>query len=151
MDITYRNATIIDLDFLVESRLDFIHISSVDENYELIKRNLYLYFENSLEAKQCDIVLAESNSSVIGTGIIFYYNSVPSFFNPWGKNAYITSMFVKEEYRRRGIASTILDELIKIAQHKEYHIIILQESDMGRPLYEKFGFHEGKKGMILKF
>lgn len=150
MGITYRNATMNDLDFLVESRLDFIYISSADESYELIRKNLYLYFENSLEEKQCDIVLAESNSSVIGMGIIFYYNSVPSIFNPWGKNAYITSMFVKEEYRRRGIASIILDELIKIAQLKDYHIFILQESDMGKHLYEKFGFYEGKKGMLLK-
>lgn len=74
-----------DLDFLVESRLDFIYISSADENYELIKKNLYLYFEKSLEEKQCDIVLAEFNFLVIGTGNVFYYDSVPSLFNPWGK------------------------------------------------------------------
>lgn len=59
-------------------------------------------------------------------------------------------MFVKEVYRRKGIASIILDELIKIAQVKDYHIFILQESDMGKALYEKFGFFEGKKGMLLK-
>jgi hypothetical protein len=48
MEIIYRNATINDIDFLVKSRLDFIHISNNDENYELIKRNLFSYFENSL-------------------------------------------------------------------------------------------------------
>lgn len=150
MGITYRNATIDDLDFLVESRLDFIHISYTDENYKLIKSNLYLYFEHGLKESQCDIILAEVASSVIGTGIIFYYNSVPSLFNPWGKNAYITSIFVNENYRRQGIASIILDKLIKTALLKEYHIFMLQETDMGKPLYEKYGFHEGKKGMILK-
>jgi len=150
MEIIYKSATIEDIDFLVNSRLDFIHISSVDENYELIRNNLYSYFENALNEKQCDIVLAEMDSAIIGTGIIFYYNSVPSIFNPWGKNAYITSIYVHKEYRRQGIASIILDKLVKTALLKEYHIFLLQESDMGRPLYKKYGFQEGKNGMILK-
>lgn len=150
MEIFYRNATTDDIDFLVESRLDFIHISNTDVNYQLIKSNLYLYFNQGLKEEQCDIILAEIDSFVIATGIIFYYNAVPSLFNPWGKNAYITSMFVNEKYRRQGIASIILDKLIKNALLKGYHIFLLQESDMGKPLYEKYGFHEGKKGMILK-
>lgn len=150
MGIIYRNATIEDIDFLVESRINFIHILPSDEIYEQIKNNLYLYFEHGLKEKQCDVVLAEVDSSVIGTGIIFYYNSVPSIFNPWGRNAYITSMYVNEKYRHQGIASDILDKLIKTALLKDYHIFLLQETDMGKPLYEKFGFHEGKKGMILK-
>jgi GNAT superfamily N-acetyltransferase len=150
MGINYRNATVVDIDFLVESRLDFIDISYADENYELLKSNLYIYFEKGLLEKQCDIVLVEVDSSIIGTGIIFYYNSVPSLFNPWGRNAYITSMFVNEKYRRQGIASTILDKLIKTALLNEYHIFLLQESEMGKSLYEKYGFHEGKNGMLLK-
>jgi GNAT superfamily N-acetyltransferase len=150
MGIMYRKATIEDIDFLVESRIDFINISYADENYELLKSNLYIYFEKGLLEKQCDIVLAEVDSLVIGTGIIFYYNLVPSLFNPWGRNAYITSMFVNENYRRQGIALTILDKLIKTALLKEYHIFLLQESEKGKPLYEKYGFHEGKNGMLLK-
>ena len=150
MEIIYRNAIMEDIDFLVDSRLDFINISYADESYELLKSNLYLYFEKGLLEKQCDIVLAEVDSLVIGTGIIFYYNSVPSLFNPWGRNAYITSMFVNEKYRRQGIASTILDKLIRTARVKEYRIFLLREAEMGKPLYEKYGFHEGKKGMLLK-
>lgn len=150
MDIKYRYATIDDMDFLVESRLSFSKLSYTDENYEIIRNNLYVYFEHAIKEKQCDIVLTEVDTSVIGTGIVFYYNSVPSVFNPWGKNAYITSMYVDEKYRRQGIATTILDKLVKTAQLKDYHVFLLQETDVGKPLYEKYGFHEGKKGMILK-
>lgn len=149
-DITYRSATAEDSDFLIKSRLEFINVTNTDSNYELIKANLYKYFEKAFKENQCDIILAEKESVVIGTGIVFYYDSVPSSFNPWGKNAYITSMYVNEGYRRRGIAATILDKLINIAKTKKYYIFILQPSDMGKPLYEKFGFFEGKKGMLLK-
>ncbi len=135
---------------MVESRLDFINISEADINYELIKENLYRYFSKALNEQQCDIILAETNSSVIGTGIVFYYDSVPSSFNPWGKNAYLTSMYVHEDYRRQGIATTILDKLVHIAKVKDYHVIFLTATDIGRKLYEKYGFIEGKAGMLLK-
>lgn len=150
MEVIYRNATVADIDFLVESRLLFSHVSNEDENYQLLKDNLYSYFGRALRENQCDVILAELDSMVIATGILFYYDAVPSKFNPWGKNAYLTSMYVQEGYRRQGIASTILNQLIKQAMLKGHHVFILQETDMGRPLYEKFGFREGKKGMILK-
>jgi GNAT superfamily N-acetyltransferase len=150
MEINYRNATVEDIVFLVESRLNFIHAIKTDVDYELLKGNIHHYFEKGFKEKQFDIVLAEHDNSIIGTGIIFYYDSVPSIFNPWGKNSYITSMFVDENYRRCGIATTILDKLIQIAKVKGYHVFILNESEMGRPVYEKYGFHDGRKGMILK-
>ncbi len=150
MEVIYRRATNNDMDFLVESRLDFIKVSKDEANYQLLKRNIRIYFENGFEKNQLDIILAEYDNLIIGTGIVFYYDSVPSTFNPRGKNAYITSMFVNENYRRRGIASNILDKLIKVSKSKGYYVFILQESDMGRALYEKYGFQEGRKGMILK-
>ena len=150
MVINYRNATVEDIALLVESRLNFIHVFKIDANYQLLKSNIQNYFEKGFKENQFDIILAEHENSIIGTGIIFYYDAVPSSFNPWGKNAYITSMFVNENYRRGGIATNILDNLIQISKSKGYHVFILQETDMGRPLYEKYGFHEGRKGMILK-
>jgi len=150
MVINYRNATVEDIALLVESRLNFIHVFKIDANYQLLKSNIQNYFEKGFKETQFDIILAEHENSIIGTGIIFYYDAVPSSFNPWGKNAYITSMFVNENYRRGGIATNILDNLIQISKSKGYHVFILQETDMGRPLYEKYGFHEGRKGMILK-
>jgi GNAT superfamily N-acetyltransferase len=150
MEIIYRNAIIDDIDFLVESRLDFIHVFKKDAEYQLLKNNIQNYFETGFKEGQFNIILAEHENLIIGTGIVFYYDAVPSSFNPWGKNAYITSMFVNENYRRRGIATNILDKLIQISKPKGYHVFILQESEMGRGLYEKYGFHEGRKGMILK-
>jgi GNAT superfamily N-acetyltransferase len=150
MEIIYRNATISDMDFLVESRLDFIHVYKSEADYQFLKNSIQNYFEKGFKENRFDIILAEYENSVIGTGIIFYYDSVPSTFNPWGKNAYITSMFVNENYRRRGIATKILDKLIQFSISKGYHVFILQESDMGRALYEKYGFQAGRKGMILK-
>ena len=150
MEIVYRNAVIADLSFLVESRLDFIGITRDDSDFEFIKNNISRYFQQSIEEKSCDIILAEHNGFIVGTGIVFYYNSVPSTFNPLGKNAYITSMYVSEEYRRWGIGTVVLDKLVSLAKDRGYSVLFLQASDMGKPLYEKYGFSDSKAGMFLK-
>ena len=150
MEIHYRNATDKDLHFLVESRLAFIEMTGDEKEYNFMRNNICEYFRYAIEEKQCDIVLAEYMDTVVGTGIVFYYQSVPSRFNPWGKNAYITSMYVAKKYRRQGIAGQILSRLLNLAKEKGYHIFFLHESEVGRPLYQKFGFTKGKEGMMLK-
>lgn len=145
----YRLATFDDINLLVSERLRFIEINETDDNYGLIKNNCDTYFKKAFSENTCDVILAEENGRCIGTGIIFYYDSVPSAFNVTGKNAYITSMYVEPEYRCRGIGRNILNELIKLADEKEYKIIMLNASDMGKPMYKKAGFVESCNGMIL--
>jgi len=150
MNIHFRKATTEDIDFLVRSRLEFIQVSETDANYDAMQENIRQYFTKNLSEDRCDTLLAEADEKIIGTGIIFYYDSVPSVFNPLGKNAYITNMFVEEGYRRQGIGSAILNELIALAKARNYEIIILQPTETGKYLYKKQGFSEGNKGMILK-
>ncbi len=149
MEVSYRWAVPGDLDFLVESRLDFLSLTQKDDAYAMIRENLYRYFEQGFRDAQFDIILAEDGGTIVGTGIVFYYRCVPSTQNPWGETAYITSVFVDGQHRRCGIATGILDRLIEVAKAKGCHFFRLQETEMGRPVYERYGFCEGKAGMIL--
>ena len=148
--MVYRFASTKDLDLLVQLRLDFLEVDINYKDYDTIKNNCYSYFQDALSKALCDIILAEDDEIIVGTGIIFYYNSVPSTFNISGKNAYVTSIYVKEEFRRRGIATNMLSQLIEASKQKGYPIIMLNASDMGKALYNKFGFTEIQNGMILK-
>lgn len=147
--MVYRFASIKDLDLLVQLRLDFLEVDINYKDYDTIKDNCYSYFQNALSESLCDVILAEDNEKIVGTGIVFYYNSVPSTFNITGRNAYVTSMFVQEEYRRKGIGSTMLKQLIDASKQKGYQIILLNASEMGKALYRKFGFTDIQNGMIL--
>lgn len=49
-------------------------------------------------------------------------------------------MYTAPEFRRRGIAYHTLDLLVKTALEKGISHITLEATDMGRPLYEKYGF-----------
>ncbi len=50
------------------------------------------------------------------------------------------NMYTRPEYRRRGIASKTLDLLVKDIRARGITAISLEASDMGRPVYEKYGF-----------
>ena len=51
-------------------------------------------------------------------------------------------MYTVPKYRRRGIAYQTLDKLVKEAKDKEIFAISLEATDMGRPLYEKYGLNK---------
>lgn len=145
----YRLATSADIELLVSERLKFIEVDECNDNYSLIRDNCYTYFTDSFANNSCDVILAEDDGKCIGTGIVFYYNSVPSAFNITGKNAYVTSMFVEPNYRRRGVGTAILNKLIEMAESKKYEIIMLNASELGKPMYKKVGFVDSRNGMIL--
>ena len=60
------------------------------------------------------------------------------------------NMYTAPEYRRQGIAFETLDILVKEAKSRGINNITLEATDMGRPLYEKYGFAPMKDEMILK-
>ena len=82
----------------------------------------------------------ECEGKFVGAGGVSYYNVMPTYHNHTGRKAYIMNMYTKPEYRRKGIAIKTLELLVKDAQEKEITDISLEATDIGKPLYEKFGF-----------
>ena len=62
----------------------------------------------------------------------------------------ITNMYTAPEYRRQGIAIHTLDLLVKDAKEQGVLQIALEATDMGRPLYERYGFVKMEDEMELK-
>lgn len=50
------------------------------------------------------------------------------------------NMYVAPEYRRRGIASRLLDLLIADSRERGIDFITLEATHMGRKLYDHYGF-----------
>ena len=64
--------------------------------------------------------------------------------------AYIMNMYTAPAYRRQGIAFHTLDLLVKDAREQGISQIALEAKDMGRPLYEKYGFVKMEDEMELQ-
>ncbi|MBO5303094.1 MAG: hypothetical protein J6A92_03490 [Lachnospiraceae bacterium] len=56
---------------------------------------------------------------------------------------------VLAEDNMKCIGMTILRKIVEAAIAREYKIIMLNASEMGKPMYKKMGFKEIENGMIL--
>ena len=60
------------------------------------------------------------------------------------------NMYTDPEYRRKGIAYKTLDMLVQDSKTRGITSISLEATDMGRPLYEKYGFVKMNDEMELQ-
>ncbi|XME02158.1 GNAT family N-acetyltransferase [Lachnospiraceae bacterium C1.1] len=150
----YVIATDRDIDILTVSRIEVLRAANLlDENADMTEvevesRN---YYKKALSDGSHVAVLVKDGDNIIGAGGISYYEVMPTYHNPSGKKAYIMNMYTKPEYRRQGIAYKTLDILVKDARSRGITQISLEATEMGRPLYEKYGFSQMTSEMELSY
>ncbi len=143
MDLTYKRASIEDIDLLTETRIKVLRAAnqlSDEEDMKEVEKESYHYYQKALLDGSHIAYLVFDKDCFVGAGGVCFFQVMPTYHNPRGKKAYIMNMYTAPEYRRRGIASKTLDMLIKEARNKGIRAISLEATDMGRPLYEKYGF-----------
>lgn len=59
-------------------------------------------------------------------------------------------MYTKPAYRRQSIATHMLDLLINEIKKKHIEIVRLGASQLGKPVYEKYGFQQDNQWYSLK-
>lgn len=143
MNLTYKKATIEDLDFLTKSRIEVLKAANkLADNVDMaeVEAQSYDYYKNALSAETHTAYLVFDDDRFIGAGRISYYRVMPTYHNASGNKAYIMNMYTNPDYRRLGIATKTLELLVADAKERGVKAISLEATDMGRPLYEKFGF-----------
>uniref|UniRef100_UPI004057BA48 GNAT family N-acetyltransferase n=1 Tax=Agathobacter sp. TaxID=2021311 RepID=UPI004057BA48 len=148
----YRKATIEDIDELVRTRIVVLRAAnklSDDTDMSVVKKESFAYYKRTLETGEHIAYLVYDNGIFIGAGGVSFYQVMPTYHNSSGKKAYIMNMYTKQEYRRQRIAFHTLDLLVKDAREQGISQIALEATDMGRPLYEKYGFIKMEDEMEL--
>ena len=148
----YKKATIADIDELVRTRIIVLRTAnklSNDVDMSLVEKESYEYYKNALETGEHIAYLVYDNETFIGAGGVSFYQVMPTYHNPTGKKAYIMNMYTAPAYRRQGIAFHTLDLLVNDAREHGVSQIALEATDMGRPLYEKYGFVKMEDEMEL--
>ena len=143
MGIEYRKATINDLAVLTETRIEVLRAANrLKDNVDMseVRRQSEEYYISALNNDTHVAYLVYDEEKIIGTGGISYFQVMPTYHNPTGRKAYIMNMYTNPEYRRKGIALKTLDLLVEDAKAKGITAISLEATDMGKPLYEKYGF-----------
>ncbi|WP_113883858.1 MULTISPECIES: GNAT family N-acetyltransferase [Cytobacillus] len=139
--MNYRRANLNDIEKMVELR----KIQLIDEGLEPnidIDKELLVFFRDKLSEGRLIQWLVEDDEEIIACGAVIFYDFPPSYTNKTGKKAYIANMYTNENYRGQGIAKNLLSKLVEEVKLYGISRIWLGASDMGRPLYKKFGFKE---------
>ena len=148
--IEYRKATINDIEDLLKVRIDFLYNANNirNENDEMI---LLLsnreFLSSSLLDGSFEQFLALDGTKIVATSSISYYYLPPNAMRPSGKVAYIGNMFTYPEYREQGIATTLFALSVEAARNANCKEICLDATDMGKPIYEKYGFKKNEDAM----
>ncbi len=149
---TFKRATIEDLEELVRTRIIVLRAANrlaEDVDMSGVEQESFAYYERALASGAHVAYLVYDGTDLIGAGGVSFYQVMPTYHNPSGRKAYIMNMYTAPEYRRRGVAMQMLELLVKNAKEAGVMQIGLEATDMGRRLYEKYGFRQAGSEMEL--
>ncbi len=148
----FRVATLNDLDLLTTSRIEVLRAANkLDASTDMaeVEKESYNYYKKALEDNTHFAILVIEDDKFVGAGGVSFYSVMPTYHNPSGKKAYIMNMYTAPGYRRQGIAYKTLDMLVRVSKERGINQISLEATEMGRPLYEKYGFVKMESEMEL--
>ena len=143
MTLLYKQATLEDINILTETRIEVLRAANqLSDAVDMseVERESYNYYRKALCDGSHIAYLVFDGKRFVGAGGVSFFQVMPTYHNPSGNKAYIMNMYTNPAYRRRGIAAKTLDMLINDTKNKGITAISLEATDMGRPLYEKYGF-----------
>lgn len=153
MAIIHTKATLKDIDTLTKIRIQVLRtVNKLDETIDMsaIEKETYTYFKETLKSESHIAYLVYDEAQLVGAGGVSFYKVMPAYDNPTGEKAYIMNMYTHSQYRRKGIAFKTLELLVKEARQKGVSHITLEATEMGKPIYEKFGFVDMINEMMLQ-
>lgn len=152
MKLQYRRATTEDIDVLTETRIEVLQAANqLSDRTDMseVREQSYHYYMKALADGTHVAYLVFEKERFVGAGGVSFYQVMPTYHNPSGNKAYIMNMYTAPGYRRRGIAYHTLDLLVREARERGIRAVSLEATNMGRPLYEKYGFVNMKDEMEL--
>ncbi len=144
MTLTYRKATLNDLDELVRLRIEFLkEVQPADTHQyseESLRSSLRDYLSRAIQADEFVAWLAIYDTEIVATSGLCFFQITPGFTLIDGKIAYILNIYTLREWRGKGVGKETFNQILQEAISRGYKRISLHASDAGRPVYEKFGF-----------
>lgn len=137
-----RKATTEDREALTELRV--LMLASVFGDLVDIdaEREINLRYFRAWDGERPFCLVAEADGRVVGCLASSFYGHFPSSRNPTGLCAVLHNLCVFEEWRGRGIGRELVRLVLGECRERGAGRVTLYASDMGRGIYESFGFRE---------
>lgn len=137
----FRTASLEDIHEISEIRKKQIQDEGQTPDID-IDEDLRRYFEKYMKSGELIEWVAEEDGRIIATAAIMFMDFPPSFRNKTGRTGYVGNVYTADEYRGRGIAGQLLDELEQEARKRGITMLLLHASEAGRRAYLKSGYED---------
>ena len=138
-----RAATIDDIPVLLRHRrMMWREMGRQDESaLELMDVAAREYFAEAVPTgRYRGFVAVHEDGEIVGGGGIVLSPWPGIFHQKAPLRAMILNVYVEPEYRRRGVARSLMGAMIAWCREQKFANVGLHASDEGRPLYEELGF-----------
>ena len=138
MEFVYKKA---EINFQTRSRIEVLRAANkLDDtvDMEAVRNYSRCYYQRALEDGSHVTILVFHEKEFVGAGGISFYEVMPTYDNTTGRKAYVMNMYTRPAYRRMGAAYQTMD------------LLVLEARQMGRLLYEKYGFVKMEDEMLLR-
>ena len=143
IEIAIRQATIDDIPDLVRLRRMMFETMGFDDPAKLDASDAAAadYFAQAISSGQFQgwLAVTPAGEIVSSSGLVIDQHP-PGPGNLSGKTGYIMNVVTHPAYRRRGLARRLVQAALTSLNERGIQRAELHATDMGRPLYEEFGF-----------
>jgi GNAT superfamily N-acetyltransferase len=143
--ISYREATTADVETLADLRWRME--TERHPEHPATEANHAAYLEAARQNIHAEIAagrhiafLAEADGEAVACAILIWWMMLPSLTDLHRKRGYVSSVYTDPAWRRNGVARALMERLIARAEAMDVRRLILNASEMGRPLYLDLGF-----------
>lgn len=152
--VSIRKCEISDVEILVKMRLEFLkeagYVKDTTNVQELIQE-LEEYIRSHVN-KDLFFWVAEIDTVAVSTGVLMFWDKLPICAGKQNgsKVGYVSNMYTIPKFRRKGIASNIVKEIIKYGKNLGMLKIMLHASEDGKGVYKNLGFTTNESFMEIK-
>jgi GNAT superfamily N-acetyltransferase len=143
MEAALRKANVDDVELLIRLRIDYLTEDkgkpSQDEE-AAIKSQLKKYFSKHIPNNTFIGILAELDGKIVSTAYLAVSEKPANQVFITGVTGTMVNVLTYPEYRRKGIATKVIEKLIEEAKAVGVSHINLSATADGKFLYEKMGF-----------
>lgn len=147
-----REATEQDLEILLEFEQGVV-TAERPFNSTLIEGEIHYYdLKYLIQSPEATVIVAEENDEIVASGYALIKKS-EKYYNQFEQYSYLGFMYVKPEYRGRGINKVITDELLSWSKSRgisEVRLDVYAQNESAIKAYEKAGFEPHLLTMRLK-
>ena len=156
MEIIYKKLTEKELSTIIKMRIDQLTEEYTSEGKAVptdvdIEKSLMDFYRRNMAAGTYVSWLAFDGDKIVGTSGMSFAEKPPYFSCPSGRVGILSSMYTDPNYRRMGIAITLLDKVVKEAEAYGCGTIYITASNMVVKLYEAYGFKHNGNFMQYNF